>query len=167
MSSATLVKRFGSKDALLAKMSAVWVDSVAAVIQRSIATVSDPIDQLVAATVSLVRDLDHPERVVNQLAALAHDLQDERLRSLLHDGWFTAVDQLEKLVTNAVARQRVSASTDPRQIASMLVAPAQGTALLWSLRPSESLVEKLRRDAEVLLSSSAQSRPQRRRKESQ
>lgn len=151
VSAATLVKRFGSKDALFLRLSGRWVDTLDAALTMRAAPHDSPLARLRAVALHSYHDLDHAETASNQLAALATDLQHAAMRDLLHEGWSRARQHVARHATAAVLAGELVDCPPPKQLARIIVAAMEGGALTWSVHPEGSLVSRLGRDLDAVL----------------
>ncbi|GIH15325.1 TetR/AcrR family transcriptional regulator [Rugosimonospora africana] len=149
VSAGTLVHRFGSKHGLLlAMLRAATADARAA---PAGAPVADPVAAVRDALVERYRPLDDPGSAANNLAQLAADLSDERLRAGMAE-FYDAV----RAGTRALLRRAVDAGALPGAppvpvAARILTAVADGAAIHWSTDPRGSLRHRLAADLDAIL----------------
>jgi AcrR family transcriptional regulator len=153
VSAATLVKRFGSKQALFLRLSQRWVDSLDGFLDRHAAPLPSPLARLRAVALASYHDMDHPATASNQLAALAVDLQDNEMRALLDAGWHIVRGHLCRHAADAVAAGELARCPPPEQLARIVFTAMEGGCLSWSVRPEGSLVSRLGGDLDALLAS--------------
>lgn len=151
VSAATLVKRFGSKQALFIRLSERWVQSQDDVLAAAATRHDSPLDRLRAVALQPYRDLDHPEHAAMQLAALAIDLQHDRMRELLDLGWGHARRHLARHATDAARAGQLLGCPPPDQVARLVSTAMEGGCLAWSVHPEGSLVDRLSADLDALL----------------
>jgi len=151
VSAATLVKRFGSKQQLFVRLSQHWVDSQDSALSAAAAPQDSPLARLRAVALHPYHDLDHPEHAAMQLAALAVDLQHDRMRDLLHRGWGHARRHLARHATDAIRGGELRDCAPPKQVARLVSTAMEGGCLAWSVHPEGSLVDRLSADLEALL----------------
>jgi AcrR family transcriptional regulator len=151
VSAATLIKRFGSKRELLLALNRRWVDSIGPGLAAATAGHQTPLARLRAAASFGFDDLDSPPDTVNQLAALALDLQDAGMRELLAEGWRIVTDRLTELAREAIEAGELTGELPPERVARLLFAAAEGTRLTWSVRPDGSLVAQAEADLGAIL----------------
>ncbi|MGA8679871.1 MAG: TetR/AcrR family transcriptional regulator [Acidimicrobiales bacterium] len=151
VSAATLVKRFGSKDALLRRLSQRWVDSLDDFLGAAAAPHRSPLAKLRAVALHNYRDLDHPETASKQLAALGLDLDNDEMRELLRDGWSRVQRHLERHATASIAAGELVGSPPPKQLSRIIFGVMEGGCLAWSVQPEGSLIRRLDEDLTALL----------------
>jgi AcrR family transcriptional regulator len=152
VSAATLVKRFGSKQELLLRLSQRWVASLDQELEMAAAKRRSPLARFRAVALHNYHELDHADTAALQLAALAVDLQDDEMRELLHRGWGRVRSHLSIHAEQAIAEGDLVGSPPPRQLARIVVGAMEGGCLAWSVHPEGSLVRRLGADLDALLS---------------
>jgi AcrR family transcriptional regulator len=153
VSAATLIKRFGSKRQLLLALNRRWVASVGPGVAAAAKDHDTALGRLRAAALWGFGDLDSPANATGQLAALALDLQDEKMRELLAAGWRIVQDHLARLAQDAISAGELSGRPPAEQVARILRAAAEGTCLAWSVSPDGSLLALLEADLDAILAS--------------
>jgi AcrR family transcriptional regulator len=151
VSAATLIKRFGSKEALLLRLSQRWVDTLDDSLQTAADAHRSPLARLRAVALHSYRDLDHPETASKQLAALGLDLDNDEMRELLREGWSRMQRHLEEHAAAAVRAGELVGSLPPKQLARIIFAAMEGGCLAWSVEPEGSLIRRLDEDLTALL----------------
>lgn len=151
VSAATLIKRFGSKEELLLRLSRRWVGTMDDRLREVAAARRSPLDRFRAVALHSYFDLDHAETAPVQLAALAIDLQHDERRRLLDVGWGHVRRHLARHAADAVTAGELREDVPPRQLARLVQAAMEGGALAWSVRPQGSLVRRLRADLDLIL----------------
>jgi AcrR family transcriptional regulator len=151
VSAATLIKRFGSKRQLLLALNRRWVASIEPGMTAATAGHDTALGRLRAAALWGFEDLDSPANAASQLTALALDLQDDKMRELLAQGWRTIRDQLTRLARDAVEAGELSGRPPAEQVARILLAAGEGTCLAWCVAPSGSLVAHVQADLDAIL----------------
>lgn len=152
-SAATLIKRFGSKRQLLLALNRRWVASIEPGMAAAAEGHATPLGRLRAAALWGFGDLDSPAHAVGQLAALALDLEDEKMRELLAAGWQMIQGHLTRLAQDAIGAGELSGHPPAGQVARILRAAGEGTCLAWSVSPGGSLVARLEADLDAILMS--------------
>lgn len=152
VSAATLVKRFGSKEALFLRLSHRWVDSLNELLTRAAEPYARPLARLRAVALHSYHDLDHAETASKQLAALAVDLQNDAMCDQLHIGWGHVRRHLAVHAADALATGELVGCPPPKQLARIVTGAMEGGALAWSVAPEGSLVARLEADLDALLS---------------
>jgi AcrR family transcriptional regulator len=125
----TVSQRFGSKHGLLKALSQQALRQVKAQVRAA--------PDIRTAILDVYRALDDPATAANNLGQLATDLADLELRALL--GEF-----------HAVLAAELAAHGSP-QLARILAALANGTAITWSVDPRGSLLDRLAEDIDAVL----------------
>ena len=151
VSAATLIKRFGSKDALLLRLSQRWVDTLDDFLQAAAGAHRSPLAKLRAVALHSYRDLDHPETASKQLAALGLDLDNDEMRELLRDGWGRVQRHLERHAAASITAGELAGSPPPKQLARIIFGAMEGGCLAWSVEPEGSLITRLDEDLTALL----------------
>lgn len=151
VSAATLVKRFGSKEALFLRLSQRWADSLDAHLTASVAPHASPLARFRAVALHNYHDLDNPDTASKQLAALAVDLQDDGMRALLHTGWGHVRAHLARHATDATAGGELVGCPPPDQLARIVMGAMEGGCLAWSVHPDGSLITRLSDDLDAML----------------
>jgi len=153
VSAATLIKRFGSKRQLLLALNRRWLESIGPGMAAATEQHDTAIGRLRAATLWGFEDLDSPGNAASQLAALALDLQDERMRELLAAGWNAIQGHLTRFGQAAIDAGELHGDPPAEQVARILRAAAEGTCVAWSVSPSGSLMARLETDLDAILKS--------------
>lgn len=151
VSAATMIKRFGSKQALFVRLSEHWVASQDEVLNAAAAPHDSPLARLRAVALYPYHALDDPEHAAMQLAALAIDLQHDHMRDLLHRGWGHARRHLARHAADAVHAGQLRNCPPPFQVARLVATAMEGGCLAWSVDPEGSLVDRLSEDLDALL----------------
>lgn len=152
VSAATLIKRFGSKEALFVRLSQRWVTALDTRLTEAAAAYATPLERFRAVALHSYHDLDHAATASMQLAALAIDLQNDTQRALLDAGWGHVRRHLATHAAAAIAAGELSGCPPPEQLARIVFTAMEGGCLGWSVHPHGSLVERLGHDLDALLS---------------
>jgi AcrR family transcriptional regulator len=153
VSAATLVKRFGSKEALFLRLSQRWVASLDRDLTERAAPHASPLARLRAVALHNYHDLDNPDTASKQLAALAVDLQHDQMRELLHLGWGHVRTHLRHEAAGAIAAGELAGCPPPDQLARIVLGAMEGGCLAWSVHPEGSLIARLTDDLDAMLAS--------------
>lgn len=151
VSAATLIKRFGSKQALFLRLSQRWFESLDGFLREQAAAHASPLARFRAVALASYHDLDNPATASNQLATLAVDLQDDEMRGLLDAGWGVVRRHLEQHAADALSLGELAGCPRPDQLARIVFTAMEGGCLSWSVRPEGSLVVRLSDDLDALL----------------
>lgn len=147
----TLVQRFGSKHGLLVAMTRAAIEETREGLRAALQEGDDPVAAVTRALVKRYAPLDDPVTAPNNLAQLAFDLADERLRELMAEYHAVVRQELEPALRRAVAAGALPGAPAPEVAAGVLAALADGAAIHWSARPVGSLTERLRADLEAVI----------------
>jgi AcrR family transcriptional regulator len=151
VSAATLIKRFGSKQALFLRLSQRWFDSLDGFLTDTAGAHVSPLARFRAVALASYHDLDNPATASNQLAALAVDLQHTQMRALLDSGWRVVRRHLEGHAADAVSAGELAGCPQPEQLARIVFTAMEGGCLSWSVHPEGSLVARLGDDLDALM----------------
>lgn len=151
VSAATLVKRFGSKEALFLRLSQRWVASLDGDLSVAAAAHASARARLRVVALHNYHDLDNQDTASKQLAALAVDLQHDEMRELLHVGWGHVRAHLRRHATDAVAAGELTGCPPSDQLARIVLGTMEGGCLAWSVHPEGSLIVRLADDLDALL----------------
>jgi len=121
---ATLVKRFGSKHAVLVALSKRWGEAL-----PKEPLTDDCFAELGAWADGVARPPQERSRGVAGLTMLLEDLKDDELSGLLSDGWERQITYLTALISGARADGRLSRSPKPRAAAALLLDVVNGSYL--------------------------------------
>ncbi|UYM04168.1 TetR/AcrR family transcriptional regulator [Solicola gregarius] len=152
VSAATLIKRFGSKEALFLRLSQRWVSSMDAQLTEVAAGRATPLERFRAVALHGYADLDHAATAAMQLATLAVDLQNDAQRALLDVGWSHVRRHLSVHAADAIEAGALAGCPPPEQLARLVFTAMEGGCLSWSVHPEGSLVARLEDDLDALLS---------------
>lgn len=132
---ATLIKRFGSRHALLVALSRRWIDGI----PRAPVT-DDAHQELLAWAESLSPGDATAGQVLARVDMLIEDLRDPELRALLDQGWQRHLRYLAALIARSRRAGRISSALSPETIAHLLLDLAHGSLLraAVSIDPSEA-----------------------------
>ncbi len=152
VSAATLVKRFGSKERLFARLTERWATTLDYLLERRAEPCGSALARLRAVALHSYHDLDHSATAHNQVAALAVDLQSAELRGRLHAGWADVRRHLAQHAEDAMAAGELVRCPPPAQLARIVWGAMEGGCIAWSVHPEGSLIERLSADLTALLS---------------
>jgi AcrR family transcriptional regulator len=127
LSPAGLLKRFGSRQGILAALSRRWIDSI----PDSPGGQAAP-DSELRRWVERRFSPDGPERVAQGLVNLLDDLMDDQLRGLLAEGWAKEI----RYLTALLARARLPGLCDPSRGACLLFDALNGAMLRYATDPA-------------------------------
>jgi AcrR family transcriptional regulator len=152
VSAATFIKRFGSKERLFLRLSQRWVASLDGALRRAADRHDTSLGRLRAVALHNYYDLDNPATASNQLAALAIDLQNDAQRELLHAGWEHVRRHLARHARQAGRAGELIGAPPPAQLARIVLGAMEGGCLAWCVHPTGSLIARLQKDLDALLS---------------
>ena len=121
---ATLVKRFGSKHAVLVALSKRWGSAI-----PEAPLTHDCLSELRSWVAGVARPLQERSRGVAGLTMLLEDLKDDELSGLLSAGWERQITYLTALIGGARADGELTRSPDPRTAAALLLDVVNGSYL--------------------------------------
>jgi AcrR family transcriptional regulator len=121
---ATLVKRFGSRHAVLVALSKRW----SAALPEEPLT-GDCFAELGAWIDGVARPPQERARGVADFAMLLEDLKDDELSGLLSEGWECQITYLTALISGARADGHLSRSPEPRAAAVLLLDVVNGSCI--------------------------------------
>jgi AcrR family transcriptional regulator len=150
LSAAALVKRFGSKRALLLAFAAQAVDAVDPVFDRARAAHGTALAALHAALAELVQDVGSVAEFANHLGLLQLDLADPEFRAHAAAHARRLRERILALLTDAVAAGEL-AGADPGRLARAVQLTYNGVLILWAVDPERPLPDTLRADVDALL----------------
>ncbi len=128
--SATLIKRFGSRHALLVALSRRWVDGI-----PTAPTTVDGHRELLAWIDSLSIHGSTQVQLLARLDMVVEDLRDPELRDLLHKGWQRHLRYLSALVDRAQRAGQISSAAPSPLVAQLLLDSAHGSLLRAAVAP--------------------------------
>lgn len=127
LSPAGLLKRFGSRQGILAALSRRWIDSIPGSPQEQAVPYSE-----LRRWVERRFSPDGPERVARGLVNLLDDLMDDQLRGLLAEGWAKEIRYLTALLD----RVGLPGLSDPSRGACLLFDALNGAMLRHATEPA-------------------------------
>jgi AcrR family transcriptional regulator len=147
----TLIHRYGSKHGLLTAMIETAIASLRREMGSAGNAIDDPVEAVIQALVAWYAPLDDPVTAANNLAQLAFDLADDRLRVLMAEFYTVMKDELHPLLSQAIASGALPGAPPIPVMARILTAIADGTAIHWSARPEKRLRARLHADLAAVL----------------
>lgn len=126
---ATLVKRFGSKHAVLVALSKRWSGALPEEPQTG-----DCLAELAAWVDGVARPPQERSRGVANLTMLLEDLKDDELSGLLSNGWERQITYLTALIRGARAHGHLCRAPEPRAAAALLLDVVNGSYLRAAAR---------------------------------
>ena len=163
---ATLVQRFGSKRALMLKISAQAAasadgcfDMVRAAHPRS------PLDALIAAATMITEHMGTPEELANSLAFLQIDITDPEFHRYTLEMSKKHLAGYKALLNEAIAAGELTPH-DTTRMARAINAMSGGSLIAWAVFREGTARQWLRRDLETLLGPLSRSRGRARQRRS-
>ncbi len=150
LSPAALVKRFGSKRALLLAVSQRTAAGVADTFAALRAKHSSPLAALLEATVDLARETRSAEELAHHLAFLQIDVTDPAFRRPLVTMSKATLAGYIALLTEAVARRELR-GCEPPVLARLVDAVVGGSLIAWAVTRGGTAEAHVRADVEALL----------------
>ncbi|PYE20263.1 TetR family transcriptional regulator [Williamsia limnetica] len=141
VSAPTLVKRFGSKRAVLIASSQRWVDSIE--VDPPVDARESALDALRRLSVGSYADSDQIEHAAGHVSSLAMDLGDPELTRLLALGWERKRQQLAGAISRVIDAGELPRTLEATAAARTLFALLEGTFLAWTVAPDGSLTKIL------------------------
>jgi len=146
-----LVQRFGSKRALLLKLSEQFAGSAPAVFARLRNAHRKPL-ATIRAYVACMADLaSTPDAVSRNLAYLQIDLTDGAFRKHLLTNARATRRELEILLRDAIAAGQLRSNVDARRLARTIETVISGSLMSWACYREGSAAHWIRRDLEAVL----------------
>jgi AcrR family transcriptional regulator len=127
---ATLVKRFGSKHAVLVALSKRWCAAI-----PEAPLTQDCLGELRAWIDGVAKPPRDRSRGVAGVAMLLEDLKDEDLSRLLNEGWERQIAYLSALISEARDDGRLTRSPEPTTAAALLLDVVNGSYLRAAASP--------------------------------
>ena len=152
VSAATFIKRFGSKEQLFLRLSQRWVASLDGALRQAADRHDSSLGKLRAVALHNYYALDNAATASNQLAALAIDLQNDAQRKLLHVGWEHVRRHLARHARQATTAGELVGAPPSAQLARIVLGAMEGGCLAWCVHPTGSLIARLHKDLDALLS---------------
>ncbi|HEU0037364.1 MAG TPA: helix-turn-helix domain-containing protein [Kofleriaceae bacterium] len=150
LSPAALVKRFGSKRALLLEVSKTAGAGMAAALAELRRTAASPLAALLDAATFLARHTRSAEELANHLAFLQIDVTDPEFRRPMLALSRATLAGYRGLLDDAIARKELR-RCDTEQLARVLNAVVGGSLIAWAVFRKGSAEAWLRADLEAAL----------------
>jgi AcrR family transcriptional regulator len=147
----TLIHRYGSKHGLLTAMIEAATASLRREMRSASGAVDDPVATTMQALIAWYAPLDDPATAANNLAQLAFDLADGKLRALMAEFYTVMEEELQLLLGRAFASGDLPGAPPIPVAARILTAIADGTAIHWSACPDDGLRARLGADLMAVL----------------
>jgi AcrR family transcriptional regulator len=150
LSAATLVQRFGSKRALLLKVSqdaAAGMDECFDAIRQSHAS---PLEALIAAATDMARHTRTPDEMANSLAFLQIDVSDPDFRRPMVEMSRKLLKGYERLIEAAVAAGELR-PCDTAAVARAISALSSGSLISWGVFRKGTAEAWVRADVDALI----------------
>jgi AcrR family transcriptional regulator len=147
---ATLVQRFGSKRGLLLALAALGPARVTEAFLTARAVAESPLSALIAALISLTRQIETPEALANHLAFRQVDLGDAEFRHYAAAQAGAMREEIRALLDAAVrAGELVRCQTV--RVARAVQTTYAGSLATWVIAREGTLAEWLREDLDLML----------------
>lgn len=150
VSAAALIKRFGSKRALLLAVSKSASRDTGAHFAALRTRHRSPLDALFAATGFLARHTNSPEELANHLAFLQIDVTDPEFRAPMLAMSRATIAGYQALLDDAIAAGELR-TCDTRALARALDALVGGSLISWAVFRKGTSAKWVRADVETLL----------------
>jgi AcrR family transcriptional regulator len=136
LSAATVVQRFGTKQALMLEVSKLWAERAGTAPD----TDGELVDRIVAFLTHLAGWAMSPANVANVTAALHTDLADPEFREVIELGFQRQQDTLSAMLQEAIDKGEMR-NCEPEGLARLLQATLMGAQQCWAIQPQGRLVE--------------------------
>lgn len=147
---ATLVQRFGTKDALLVAAAEHCLGDISRAFEIARQGHTAPLEALIAALTSLTEQIDSVATFANGLAFLQMDLMHPRLHELTCQGETQMQDQIKECLDDAIAaKELLPCST--RDLAVTIQTAYHGALVTWAIYQTATLGEWLTMRLEDIL----------------
>jgi AcrR family transcriptional regulator len=151
VTAATLVQRFGSKRALMLKLSAEAAASADACFDMVRAAHPDsPLGAIVAAATMMTQHMGTPEELANSLAFLQIDISDPEFHKHTREMSKKHLAGYKALLKDAIAAGELKPH-DTTRMARAISAMAGGSLIAWAILREGTAERWVRRDIETLL----------------
>ncbi len=148
----SLYDTFGDKRALFLAVLTKYMDRVGADIQTALATGKAPIARirnfLRMLSERLTSNGGHGCLLTNTMVELGP--HDETIRQLVADRWLTLENALTQLLQQAIDTGSVKRSSNPRQVARLLLAIMQGAIVLAKAGMKDAVRDALKSSEKML-----------------
>ena len=151
VTAATLVQRFGSKRALMLKLSAdaaTYAGSGFDMVRT--AHPSSPLDALMAAATAMTQHMSTPEELANSLAFLQLDITDPEFHRHTLEMSKKHLAGYRRLLKEAIAAGELKPH-DTTRMARAVNAMSSGSLIAWAILREGAAEKWVRRDIETLL----------------
>ena len=151
VTAATLVQRFGSKRALMLKLSAEAAASADACFDMVRAAHPDsPLGAIIAAATMMTQHMGTPEELANSLAFLQIDISDPEFHKYTLEMSRKHLAGYRALLKDAIAAGELKPH-DTTRMARAINAMAGGSLIAWAILREGTAERWVRRDIETLL----------------
>jgi AcrR family transcriptional regulator len=151
VTAATLVQRFGSKRALMLKLSAdaaTYADSCFDMVRA--AHPQSPLGALLAAATAMTQHMGTPEELANSLAFLQIDITDPEFHAHTLEISKKHLAGYKRLLKDAIAAGELKPH-DTTRMARAVNALSSGSLIAWAILREGTAEKWVRRDIETLL----------------
>ncbi len=152
LSAATLVQRFGTKQAMLLAMFDQSVNLIDDRFAVSIDTDESPLDALYFAAIERYKTIEAPETMSNRLAFLLLGLREPAFHERASESARKAVNGYKLLLDNAVAAGELAEGyVETHQLAETIHAMTLGSLTMWSIVRDGTRTAHIKRNLDALL----------------
>jgi AcrR family transcriptional regulator len=152
VSPATLVQRFGTKDAMTVSIAKHASKGFVQTFAELGATVKSPIERLVVFGGVFADLMGTPETFANSLSFFQLDLTNPELNMIARKSYRDFHGLLESTIREAID-QKLIKNTSSSALATLLHATYQGSLMNWAIYQNGSAAECMRANVEFLLKS--------------
>lgn len=147
---AALVRRFGSKAALLAAVAADASQHADATFDDATARTSTPLEALLEALPAFAGDIRSRNELANHMAMLQLDITDPHLRRQSADQVRVVLRRIETLLSQATAAKQLQRH-DAAQLADAVYTAYSGAMVTWAIHGRGGLAPWIKTKIEAVL----------------
>jgi AcrR family transcriptional regulator len=146
-----LVQRFGSKRALMVALSERFAGSAGAVFKELRTAHRRPLATLRAYAACMADLAATPDALLRNLAYLQNDLSDAVLRRHLVENARATRQEIEALLTEAIAARELRRGADVKTLARTVETVIGGSLMTWATYREGRAADWIRRDLDAVL----------------
>ncbi len=152
LSAATLVQRFGTKQAMLLAMFDQSVTLIDDRFEESVKSDQSPLDALYFGAIDRYKAIETPETMSNRLAFLLLGLREPAFHARAAESAAKAVDGYKVLLDSAVAAGELADGyVETQQMAETIHAMTLGSLVMWSVVRDGTRAAHIKRNLDALL----------------
>lgn len=150
LTASALLKRFGTKRALLLAVSASSGEAIASNFADARAASAGPTEALARALAAQSEQMGTPREIANGLAFLQLDITEKDFRAHALAFFDAFHEEVVKLLDEAVAKKELRAD-DTAALARAIEVAFNGSVVRWGVRQDGAAVDALAQDVEAVL----------------